>query len=171
MTRLDQNRAHGQISLKAGRPVADVSDVIIWGNHGPTMYPDVSLAKVAGQPVAGNLDHAWLRGEFLQTVAKRGKAIINARGASSAASAANAAVDHMRDWHLGSGDRIVSMGIVSEGQYGVPKGLVYSMPVRCAGGHYEVVEDVAIDDFAQSKIDENVTALQEERSAVADLLG
>jgi malate dehydrogenase len=170
MTRLDQNRAHGQLGHKAGVPVASINDVVIWGNHGPTMYPDVAWATINGASVTDTLDGAWLRGEFLQTVAKRGKAVIQARGASSAASAANAAVDHMRDWHQGSGDRIVSMGVVSQGQYGVPEGLVYSMPVRCSGGDYQVVEGLSLDDFAKTKLQENVDALQAERSAVSDLL-
>lgn len=170
MTRLDQNRAFGQLATKLGATPADVQDVIIWGNHGPTMYPDVSQATVKGQAVSAQLDEAYLRGEFLKTVATRGKAIINARGASSAASAANAAIDHMRDWHLGTNGRIASMGIVSKGWYGVPEGLVYSFPCRCEGGTYEVVEGLPVDAFAQSKIDENIKALEGERDAVSDLL-
>ena len=114
---------------------------------------------------------AWLRGEFLTTVAKRGSAVINARGASSAASAANAAIDHMHDWHLGSEGRIVSMGLISKGDYGVPEGLMYSFPCVCKGGEYEVVTGLDTDDFAKGKIDENVKALQEEAAAVSDLLG
>jgi malate dehydrogenase len=171
MTRLDQNRAYGQLAKRGKATPADVRDVIIWGNHGPTMYPDVSKATVAGKSVVDTFDHDWLRGDFLTTVAKRGGAIIAARGASSAASAASAAVDHMRDWHQGSGDRIVSMGISSNGEYGVPEGLIYSMPVRCADGAYTVVEGLELDAFGASKVQENIDALQEERAAVADLLG
>lgn len=171
MTRLDQNRAVGQLAVAKGVAASAVQDVFIWGNHADTMYPDVRFATLGGAPVADQFDDAWLKGEFLTTVATRGKAIITARGASSAASAASAAVDHMRDWHLGSGGRIVSMAVVSEGWYGVPKGLVYSFPVRCEGGRYTVVEDLPLDDFATAKIAENVAALTEERDAVADLLG
>lgn len=170
MTRLDQNRAHGQLSEKAGIPVAKVDDVVIWGNHGPTMYPDVTWATAAGKPVAGNFDAAWLAGDFQSTVAKRGSAIIDARGASSAASAAGAAVDHMRDWWQGSGRRIVSMAVPSEGWYGVPKGLMFSFPCRTEGGKYHVIDDLELDDAAKAKIAENVAALQEERAAVADML-
>lgn len=171
MTRLDQNRAYGQLSARKGVPTSDVAGVVIWGNHGPTMYPDVANATVGGTPVRDQFDADWLQGEFLKTVAMRGKAIIQARGASSAASAASAAVDHMRDWHLGSDGRVVSMALVSEGWYGVPEGLVFSFPVVCEGGSYRVIEDLELDDFARAKIDENVKALQAERDAVADLLG
>jgi malate dehydrogenase len=171
MTRLDQNRAHGQIALKYGVPWAKVQDVVIWGNHGPTMYPDVTWAKVKGEQIGSTIDQEWVRGEFMNTVAKRGEAIIAARGASSAASAANAAVDHMRDWHLGSNNRLVAMAVVSKGEYGVPAGLVYSMPVRCHGGEYQVMEGFEVDAFARTKITENIDALQAERQAVSDLLG
>jgi malate dehydrogenase len=171
MTRLDQNRAHGQLALKYGVPVAKVQDVVIWGNHGPTMYPDITWAKVKGEQIASTIDQDWVRGEFMSTVAKRGEAIIQARGASSAASAANAAVDHMRDWHLGSNNRLVSMAVVSKGEYDVPAGLVFSMPVRCHGGEYQVMEGLKVDEFTRSKINENIDALQAERAAVADLLG
>jgi len=171
MTRLDQNRAFGQLAEKGGVAAAAVQDVVIWGNHGPTMYPDVSLAKVNGESVVDTFDGEWLRGEFLKTVATRGKAIINARGASSAASAASAAVDHMRDWFLGAPGKIVSMGVVSQGQYGVPEGLVFSMPCRCEGGTYTVIEDLTLDAFGQEKLQENIDALLGERAAVADLLG
>ncbi len=171
MTRLDQNRAVGQISHRAGVAPAEVADVVIWGNHGPTMYPDVRFATVGGDKVVDRFESDWLKGDFLTTVAKRGSAIIKARGASSAASAASAAVDHMRDWHQGSDGRIVSMAVVSKGEYGVPEGLVFSMPCRCDKGGHSVVEGLEIDAFAQSKIDENVTALQAEADAVTALLG
>ena len=170
MTRLDQNRAVGQIAEKAGVPASKVEDVFIWGNHSNTMYPDPRFARVGNESVTNLFDNEWLQGAFLDTVATRGKAIIVARGASSAASAASAAVDHMRDWWQGSNGRIVSMALPSEGWYGVPEGLVFSFPCRCEGGKIIVVEDLPIDEFAQTKIDENVKALLEERDAVSELL-
>lgn len=170
MTRLDQNRAVGQIAEQVGVPASDVSDVFIWGNHSNTMYPDPRFGKVNNKPVTDLLDSNWLQGKFLDTVATRGKAIIVARGASSAASAASAAVDHMRDWWQGSDGRIVSMALPSEGWYDVPEGLVFSFPCRCENGEIIVVEDLAIDEFAQKKINENVQALIEEREAVSELL-
>ncbi len=170
MTRLDQNRAVGQLAVSKGVAAGAVKDVFIWGNHADTMYPDVRFATLSDAPVTEQFEDAWLKGEFLKTVATRGKAIINARGASSAASAASAAVDHMRDWFLGSNGQIVSMALPSKGWYGVPEGLVFSFPVRCEGGEYTVVEDLPLDDFAKAKIAENVAALEEEKAAVADLL-
>ena len=170
MTRLDQNRAVGQIAEKAGVPASKVEDVFIWGNHSNTMYPDPRFARVGNESVTDLFDNEWLQGAFLDTVATRGKAIIVARGASSAASAASAAVDHMRDWWQGSNGQIVSMALPSEGWYGVPEGLVFSFPCRCEGGEIIVVEDLPIDGFAQTKIDENVKALLEERDAVSELL-
>lgn len=170
MTRLDQNRAHGQLATKAGTAVTNIDNVVIWGNHGPTMYPDVAWAKIDGADARSKLDGAYLGGDFLKTVATRGKAIIVARGASSAASAANAAVDHMRDWWQGSQGRMVSMAVPSEGWYGVPEGLIFSFPCICEGGEYRVVQDLALDDFAKGKVAENVKALEEEKAAVASLL-
>tara|TARA_B100000945_G_scaffold319461_2_gene326725 strand:+ start:1401 stop:2396 length:996 start_codon:yes stop_codon:yes gene_type:complete len=170
MTRLDQNRAVGQIAERAGVPASKVEDVFIWGNHSNTMYPDPRFAKVDGKSVVKLFDDEWLLGTFLDTVATRGKEIIVARGASSAASAASAAVDHMRDWWQGSDGRIVSMALPSEGWYGVPKGLVFSFPCRCENGEIIVVEDLSVDEFAQQKIEENVNALLEERDAVSELL-
>lgn len=170
MTRLDQNRAAGQLALKAGVPVSKVQDVFIWGNHADTMYPDISKATVDGKPATEIFDEAWLHGEFLKTVATRGKAIIKARGASSAASAASAACDHMHDWWQGSKGGIVSMAIPSQGWYGVPKGLMFSFPVRVQDGKITVVEGLELSDFAKKKIQENVDALSAEREAVADLL-
>lgn len=170
MTRLDQNRAVGQMALRAGVPAAEVRDVFIWGNHANTMYPDPRFGTVGGRSAVEVFDQDWLQGQFLSTVATRGKAIIVARGASSAASAANAAVDHMRDWWQGSDGRIVSVALPSEGWYGVPEGLVFSFPCRCEGGKIQVIDDLPVDAFAQAKIDDNVAALQEEREAVADLL-
>jgi malate dehydrogenase len=169
MTRLDQNRAVAQVAKKAGVAVADVENVFVWGNHSDKMYPDTSIAKIAGKPA--NLDETWLRGEFLTTVATRGKAIIVARGASSAASAASAAVDHMRDWHLGTGSRITSIALPSQGWYDVPKGLMFSYPCRVAGGRIEVVEGLSVSPYAREKIQANIQDLEEERSAVVSLLG
>lgn len=169
MTRLDQNRAVAQIAKKAGVAVAAVENVFVWGNHSDKMYPDTSIAKISGEPA--NLDESWLKGDFLTTVATRGKAIIVARGASSAASAASAAVDHMRDWHLGSAGRITSIALPSQGWYGVPKGLLFSYPCRVANGRIEVVEGLSISAFAQEKIRANIVDLEEERSAVVSLLG
>ena len=170
MTRLDQNRAVGQLAQRAGTITANIEDVFIWGNHANTMYPDPSVATVDGKAATDVFEADWLQGEFLKTVSTRGKAIIVARGASSAASAASAAVDHMRDWWQGSDDRIVSMALPSEGWYGVPEGLVFSFPCRCANGEIHVVDDLELTDFAKAKIQENVEALLAERSAVADLL-
>jgi malate dehydrogenase len=171
MTRLDQNRAYGQLASKAGSPVSEVAGVAIWGNHSDQMYPDVSRATIAGQAVTDLFDNDYLRGEFLTTVATRGKAIINARGASSAASAANAAIDHMRDWFFGTDGKVVSMGIVSKGDYGVPEGLVYSFPVTIKGGVVSVVPDYDLDEYGRKKVDKNIADLLGERAAVANLLG
>jgi len=170
MTRLDQNRAVGLMAQHAGVSASKVHDVFIWGNHANTMYPDPRFGTVDGRPATELFESDWLEGSFLDTVATRGKAIIMARGASSAASAASAAVDHMRDWWLGSNGRIVSVALPSEGWYGVPEGLVFSFPCRCEGGEVIVVDDLTVDAFAQAKIDENVKALLEERDAVSNLL-
>ena len=170
MTRLDQNRAVGQIAERAGVPASDIRDVFIWGNHANTMYPDPRFATIEGVPITDLFDSEWLQGQFIETVSTRGKAIIVARGASSAASAASAAIDHMRDWWQGSNGRIVSMAIPSEGWYGVPEGIVFSFPCRCENGDIMVVEDLPIDAFTQSKIDENIAVLLEERNAVSELL-
>jgi malate dehydrogenase len=171
MTRLDENRAVGLLARRKGVPPSTVKDVVVWGNHGPTMYPDTTWAKIGKEKVHEAFATSWLQGEFVGQVANRGAEVIKARGASSAASAASSAIDHMHDWVHGTHGRMVSMCVVSQGQYGVPAGLVYSMPVRCEGGDYEVVEGLALDEFARAKIQENVDALTEERSAVADLLG
>jgi len=170
MTRLDQNRAYGQLAEKAGVSAADVSDVVIWGNHANTMYPDIARGTVGGAAATGQFSQEWLTGDFLATVATRGKAIINARGASSAASAASAAVDHMRDWWQGTNGRIVSMAIPSQGWYDVPEGLIFSVPVTVDNGVVTVVADWPVDGYCADKIRENVTALSEEREAVAKLL-
>jgi malate dehydrogenase len=170
MTRLDQNRACGQLAEKSGVAVSDVQDVVIWGNHANTMYPDVSRGSVGGKAASECYDAAWLQSDFLATVSTRGKAIIQARGASSAASAASAAVDHMRDWWLGTDGRIVSMAIPSQGWYDVPEGLVYSFPVTVENGKVTVVTDWSVDEFCAAKIRENVEALEGEKSAVSELL-
>ena len=170
MTRLDQNRAVGLMAERAGVPASKVLDVFIWGNHANTMYPDPRFGTVDGNSVTDLFDSDWLQGSFLDTVSTRGKAVIMARGASSAASAASAAVDHMRDWWQGSNGRIVSVALPSEGWYGVPEGLVFSFPCRCEGGEVIVVDDLPVDAFAQAKIDENVAALLGERDAVSELL-
>ena len=170
MTRLDQNRAVGLMAEKAGVTSSRIQDVFIWGNHSNTMYPDPRFALVADKHATEVFDQKWLNGEFLDTVATRGKAVIMARGASSAASAASAAVDHMRDWWQGSDGRIVSMALPSEGWYGVPEGLVYSFPCKCEDGEINVVDNLEIDEFAQAKISENIQALLQEREAVSELL-
>lgn len=170
MTRLDQNRAVGLMAEKAGVTSSRIQDVFIWGNHSNTMYPDPRFALVADKHATEVFDRNWLNGEFLDTVATRGKAVIMARGASSAASAASAAVDHMRDWWQGSDGRIVSMALPSEGWYGVPEGLVYSFPCKCEDGEINVVDNLEIDEFAQAKISENIQALLQEREAVSELL-
>ena len=170
MTRLDQNRAVGLMAEKAGVTSSRIQDVFIWGNHSNTMYPDPRFALVADKYATEVFDQNWLNGEFLDTVATRGKAVIMARGASSAASAASAAVDHMRDWWQGSDGRIVSMALPSEGWYGVPEGLVYSFPCKCLDGEIKVVDNLEIDEFAQAKISENIQALLQERETVSELL-
>jgi malate dehydrogenase len=171
MTRLDHNRALSQVAHKAGVPVSEVRRLAIWGNHSATQYPDLFHAEVAGAP-AGVLtaDTAWLSDEFVPTVAKRGAAIIDARGASSAASAANAAIDHVHDWVLGTpeGDW-TSAGVVSTGEYGVPEGLVCSFPVTSSGGRWHVVEGLEIDDFSRARIDASVAELEAERDTVREL--
>jgi len=170
MTRLDQNRAEGQLAAKAGVPVADVKNVVVWGNHSDSMYPDISHATVGGKAVASGFDASWLTGDFVTAVATRGKAVIKARGASSAASAASAAIDHMRDWWQGSNGRLVSMGVASKGWYGVPEKLIYSFPAVCSGGNYEIKTDFTLDAFGQQKLKQNIDELLAEREAVADLL-
>ncbi|HEY5875407.1 MAG TPA: malate dehydrogenase, partial [Ilumatobacteraceae bacterium] len=171
MTRLDHNRAMTQIAQKLGATVADVRKMTIWGNHSTTQYPDLFHCEVGGKNAYEAVnDHAWVDGTFLPTVAKRGAAIIEARGASSAASAANAAVDHIRSWTLGTpeGDW-VSMAVPSDGSYGVPEGLISSFPCVCRNGSYEIVQGLDIDDYSRAKIDASAGELAEERDAVRDL--
>ena len=171
MTRLDHNRALSQLAAKTGKPVSSLTKMTIWGNHSSTQYPDLFHAEIEGQPAAASInDQAWLEGTFIPTVAKRGAAIIEARGLSSAASAANAAIDHMRDWALGTkeGDW-VSMGIPSDGSYGIPEGLMYSFPVTCKDGQYSIVQGLEIDAFSRAKMDATAAELIEERDAVKEL--
>ena len=169
MTRLDHNRAMAQLAAKAGKHVSDVEGLCIWGNHSATQYPDIHRASVAGEQAMALVDMDWYTGDFIPTVQQRGAAIIEARGASSAASAANAAIDHMRDWALGS-DAVLSMGVYSDGSYGVAEGLIYSFPVTCSGGDWSIVQGVEINAFSQEKMDATETELTEERDAVAHLL-
>ncbi len=171
MTRLDHNRAIAQLAAKTGTTVRDITKMTIWGNHSATQYPDLFHAEVKGQNAAQLVgDQAWLEGEFIPTVQQRGAAVIEARGLSSAASAANAALDHMRTWALGTDDGDwVSMAVPSDGSYGVPEGLISSFPVTCSGGEYTVVQGLDIDDFSRSRIDASVAELGEERDAVREL--
>ena len=172
MTRLDHNRAMTQIAQKTGTTVNDVKNMTIWGNHSATQYPDLFNAKVNGQAAIELVDQAWYEGDFIPTVQQRGAAIIKARGASSAASAANAAIDHMRSWALGTeGDDWVSMGVYSDGSYGIQEGLIYSFPCRCANGDWEIVQGVEVGEFSRAKMDATMQELAEERDAVAHLLG
>ncbi|WP_019812108.1 malate dehydrogenase [Saccharomonospora halophila] len=171
MTRLDHNRAIAQLARKLDAPVADVKKMTIWGNHSATQYPDIFNAEVKGTNAAEAVnDEAWLADEFIPRVAKRGAEIIEARGASSAASAANAAIDHMHDWVNGTPDGDwVSMGIPSDGSYGVPEGIISSFPVTCQGGSYRIVRGLEINEFSRPRIDASVNELVEERDAVRDL--
>jgi len=171
MTRLDHNRACAQLATKTGKHANDVQRMIIWGNHSATQYPDIHHATVGGTPALDQVDQAWLADEFIPVVQQRGAAIIKARGASSAASAASAAIDHMHDWALGTADdNWVSMGISADGSYGIEPGIVYSYPVRCRGGDYEIVQDLAISDFSRERMDATEVELREERAAVEELL-
>jgi len=171
MTRLDHNRAMAQLAQQTGATVAEVQRLMIWGNHSTTQYPDISQSTVGGKPALDQVDRAWYENEYIPAVAKRGAAIIDARGASSAASAANAALEHMRDWVAGtaSGDW-TSMGVLSDGSYGIEKGLIYSFPVTTAGGEYTIVQDLPVDEFSRSKMTATETELKEERDAVQKLL-
>ena len=172
MTRLDHNRALAQLAKKAECELSDISHMGVWGNHSPTMYPDLFNAKVKGETAAEVIgDQEWIENEFLPTVGKRGAAIIEARGSSSAASAASAAIDHVRDWTLGTPkDEWVSMAIPSDGSYDVDEGLISSFPCTCSGGSYEVVQGLELSDFSREKIAATVNELKEEREAVKDLL-
>jgi malate dehydrogenase len=171
MLRLDHNRAASQIAAKTGKPVSSIEKLAVWGNHSPTMYADYRFATIDGKPVKELInDDVWNKDTFLPTVGKRGAAIIEARGLSSAASAANAAIDHMRDWALGSNGKWVTMGIASDGQYGIPKDTMFGFPVTTAGGEYKLVEGLAIDAFSQERINLTLKELQEEQEGVKHLL-
>ncbi len=171
MLRLDHNRAASQVAAKTGKPVSTLEKLCVWGNHSPTMYADYRFATIGGQPVKELInDQEWNKNVFLPTVGKRGAAIIEARGLSSAASAANAAIDHMRDWALGTGGKWVTMGVPSNGEYGIPKDVMFGFPVTCAGGDYKIVEGLAIDAFSQERIDLTLKELTEEQEGVKHLL-
>ncbi len=172
MTRLDHNRALSQLAAKTGAHVNDIRKMVIWGNHSATQYPDINHCLVKGQAARTLVDQDWVEKDFIPTVQQRGAAIIKARGASSAASAASAAIDHVRDWARGSlqGDW-VSMGIPSDGSYGIPEGVIYSYPVVCRGGQYEIVQGLDIDAFSRARMDATLKELLEERDGVKDLLG
>jgi len=171
MLRLDHNRALAQLSNKTGKPIAGFEKLIVWGNHSPSMYPDYRFAKASGASVAELInDQDWNANTFIPTVGKRGAAIIEARGLSSAASAANAAIDHVRDWVLGSGGKWVTQGVPSDGSYGIPEGIVFGFPVTTDNGEYTIVKDLPIDAFSQAYIDKTLAELIEERDGVAHLL-
>ncbi len=173
MLRLDHNRALSQLAARTGKPVDSIEKLVVWGNHSPTMYPDYRFATIGGQSVRDLVgDENWNRETFIPTVGKRGAAIIEARGLSSAASAANAALDHMRDWALGAGERWVTMGVPSDGAYGIPEDILYGFPVLCRGnGEYELIRDLPIDEFSRERMDLTLAELLEERDGVASLLG
>jgi malate dehydrogenase len=171
MTRLDHNRAKSQLAEKTGKHVNDIRGVTIWGNHSATQYPDISHCTIGGTPATDLVDQAWYRDTFIPTVQQRGAAIIKARGASSAASAASAAIDHMRTWSLGTpADDWVSMAIPSDGSYDIAEGVIYSYPCRCSGGSFEIVRDLDIDDFSRERMSATESELREERAAVEELL-
>ena len=171
MMRLDHNRAIAQLAAKVGATVRDVTNMTVWGNHSPTQYPDIFHAKVKGQNAAEAAnDQEWLENDFIPTVQKRGAAVIDARGASSAASAANAAVGHVRDWVLGTPEEDwVSMGIPSDGSYGIDEGLIFGFPVTCSGGSYQIVQGLDLNDFSKSRLDVTVKELTDERETVKQL--
>ncbi len=171
MMRLDHNRALSQLAARTGKPVPSIEKLIVWGNHSPTMYPDIRFATVDGKPAKQLVnDDAWYRDTYIPTVGKRGAAIIEARGLSSAASAANAAIDHVRDWVLGSNGKWVTMGVASDGSYGVPEDVIYGVPCTTAAGKYEVIKGLEIDEFSRSKMDHTLNELLEERDGVKHLL-
>ena len=171
MTRLDHNRAAAELAAKTGNHVSSVRQMTIWGNHSATQYPDIYHATAGGKPAMDLVDQAWLADEFIPLVQQRGAAIIKARGASSAASAASAAIDHMHDWALGTpADDWVSMAIPADGSYGIEPGVIYSYPVRCQGGKIEIVQDLAINDFSRDRMQATEAELREERAAIESLL-
>ncbi len=171
MLRLDHNRALSQVAAKLGKPVGSIEKMAVWGNHSPTMYADYRFATIGGKPVKDLInDQVWNKDVFLPTVGKRGAAIIEARGLSSAASAANAAIDHMRDWALGTNGKWVTMGIPSDGQYGIPKDTMFGFPVTTENGEYKLVEGLPIDEFSRERINVTLKELQEEQEGVKHLL-
>jgi malate dehydrogenase len=171
MLRLDHNRALSQLAAKTGKAVGSIEKMIVWGNHSPTMYPDYRFAAIDGQPAPKVVnDEQWYRNVFIPTVGKRGAAIIEARGLSSAASAANAAIDHVRDWLLGTNGKWITMGIPSDGSYGIPEGTIYGFPVTCSAGRYQLIKGLEIDEFSRSKMDATLKELEEERDAIKHLL-
>jgi len=170
MTRLDHNRAIAQLAEKTGKHSTDVDSMIIWGNHSATQYPDIHHCTVDGKKATDLVDMSWVTSDFIPTVQQRGAAIIKARGLSSAASAANAAIEHMRDWALGTNGKIVSMGIHSDGSYGIAEGLIYSFPVTCENGQYSIVQGLEINDFSRDLMNKTEQELKEERDGVAALL-
>ena len=170
MLRLDHNRALTQVAKKTGKPVKDIKKLTVWGNHSPTMYADYRFATIDGESVKDMInDQEWNANTFLPTVGKRGAAIIEARGLSSAASAANAAIDHMRDWALGSNGEWVTMGIPSDGSYGIPEGVMFGFPVTTENGEYQIVQGLEVDDFSQERINITLNELEEERAAIDHL--
>ena len=172
MLRLDHNRALSQLALKSGKPVGSIEKLIVWGNHSPTMYPDYRYATAEGQSLKALInDENWNRNVFIPTVGKRGAAVIDARGLSSAASAANAAIDHVRDWLKGSDGKWVTMGVASDGSYDIPRDVMYGVPVTTANGEYTRVQGLPIDDFSREKMNATLKELEEERAGVAPLLG
>lgn len=171
MLRLDHNRALSQLSQYLNVPVAEIERMIVWGNHSPTMYPDIRFTEANGQSLAAEItDPDWIQDCFIPTVAERGAAIIKARGLSSAASAANAAIDHMRDWILGSNGKWVTMGVPSDGSYDIPEGIIYGFPVTTQNGQYEIVKDLPIDEFSRERMQYTLDELLQERDGVKDLL-
>src|SRR5690625_726244 len=171
MLRLDHNRALSQLAAKSGKAVADIKNLVVWGNHSPTMYPDIRFATAQGEKLAALInDEDWNRNEFIPTVGKRGAAIIEARGLSSAASEANAAIDHIRDWVLGSQGEWVTMGVPSDGSYGIPEGIIYGVPVTTENGEYTRVTNLEIDDFSRERMDYTLNELLEERDGIKHLL-
>ena len=172
MLRLDHNRALSQLAVKTGKPVDSIEKLVVWGNHSPTMYPDYRFASIGGSPASEVVnDRDWYENTFISTVGKRGAAIIEARGLSSAASAAGAAIDHVRDWVLGTNGKWTTMGVPSDGSYGIPEGVIYGVPTTCENGEYTVIKDLEIDTFSRSKMDATLAELEEERAAIAHLIG
>lgn len=169
MMRLDHNRAMSMLAAKVGARINAVQHMVVWGNHSPTMYPDIRFARIGGRQATSQIEESWYKNEFIPQVAQRGSAVIAARGLSSAASAANAAASHMHDWALGSAGRWVSMGVVSDGSYGIPEGLIYGVPCVCEGGRWERVEGLEIDDFSRQMMGHSLTELEQERNEIQHL--